>query len=165
MSPRLYFADASSPHPFNNSQPETANLGALQLPTCVHDRSVTGVFTSVSTLARTQGIEQGTRYTLLFSPTNNTYVFVLNAGDAVSQTTTFGTYSWSLSPNYRQAVLSLTPTSRAVGTVAYPVVEDVVGGMVIATSYNVATFGSRMGIATFNITPVVASETGLKSRL
>jgi hypothetical protein len=163
----LYFADASS-NPFANSPPETLNT--RMLPTCLRRRRVTGVFTSVSNLARMQGIGQGTPYALIFSPTNNTYVFDVGGVEGVDQgVTTFGTYSWSLADSWRASAgggfstsssrLSLHASWRAAGMSIEAVEEDDVAGMVIATDRNVAKFSSPLGIATFDITPLVASST------
>ena len=153
----LYFADAAS-NPFANSGPDTLGTPHM-LPPCLRNRSVTGVFTSVSTLARSQGIDQGAQYTLLFSPTNDAYVL-----DVEERVTTFGTYTWSLATNYRssagggintsQSVLTLSPLWRAVGVMSHPMVDDDVAGLVVATDHNVASFSSPLGIATFNITPL-----------
>jgi hypothetical protein len=119
----------------------------------------------VSTLARSQGIEQETPYTLLFSPNNDTYVLDVE-GRSGEKTTTFGTYTWSMNESFRsseggggstsQSILSLKPIWRAVGMDNYPIPEeDVISGMVIAKDRNVATFSSPLGIATFDITPLV----------
>lgn len=156
----LYFADASS-NPFENSRDETSNT--FMLPICLSNRMVTGVFTSVSTLARTQGIEQSTPYTLLFSPGNHTYVFSVHHGTYV----TYGSYTWSLSTNNRasagggqdtsQSILSLIPTARSkAGDPTMYMVDpsEVVSGMVLAKDRNVATFSSPLGIATFDIAPL-----------
>lgn len=138
------------------------------LPMCLANRTVYGVFTSVSALARIQGIETGTPYTLLFSPSNNTYVFTAGEGGYV----TYGDYSWSLVDNFRESagggqdtshsVLTLTPTARATGSVLFPVVDEINSGMVIATDRNVATFSSSLGIATFNIVPVSLTASASK---
>jgi hypothetical protein len=163
----LYFADASS-NPFGNSAPES---NEPMLPLCLANRRVNGVFTSVSELAISQGITQGARYTLLFSP-NNMYVFYTMSGGVYA--TTYGDYTWSLFDNFRpsagggqdtsSSVLSLTPTMRVRDQVAHPVAGEKVNGMVITSDRNVATFSSPLGIATFNIAPLGTAASGLGSR-
>jgi hypothetical protein len=138
------------------------------LPTCLANRTVNGVFTSVSTRARSQGIDQGTPYTFLVSPANNTYVMT------VPGVTTYGEYSWSLADNFRASagggqststsVLGLVPTSRSMGSTLSEVTGEDVSGMVVATDRNVASFSSPLGIATFNIVPLVASASAPGSR-
>jgi len=154
----LYFADASS-DPFGNSPPETVEV--FMLPTCLSNHTARGVFTSVSNRARMHGIEPGTSYTLVFSPSNQTYMFSVAGREYV----TYGDYRWSLNETYResaaggaqvtrQSLLSLMPTARSmVGGSLYSLEDEKVSGMVIATDRNTASFSSALGIATFDIMP------------
>ncbi len=145
MTTPLQYSDATDA-PFANSPPEVGV--SRMLPVCLRDRVARGEFTSVSTLARSLGIEQTMPYNLVFSPTNNTYA--LTVGDMY---TIYGDYVWSLAQNFRASDGGGQDTSHSVLelTPAEPLRFPELGCTVRATDRNAASFTSALGLATFDL--------------
>ena len=110
----LSYADADSA-PFSNIGPESASSDMW--PLCLRGLTAIIQFRSVSTLARSRGVDAGTMVRIQFSPHSHEYVMsYLTTGGGV--VTVYGEYTWSLAQrwsdsvsggqNTRQAVLDLT---------------------------------------------------------
>lgn len=134
--------------PFANSKPTPPYSNMF--PTCLRGKTATGQFESVSSEARSIGIEVGTQYSIVFYDLNDNYGFTIYTPRGNRHL--YGKYTWSLAQSYRDS-LSGGQNTRQSELDLGVIWNGPVVGMCIATGQNEGSFSSQLGVATFNLVP------------
>ena len=117
-------------------------------PVCLTGKTVVGKFDSVSTHARSIGLDVDSTYEIQFSPVNSTYAMTFEVGGIIRGV--LGHYTWSPAILWRDSLSAGSNTRQAELTLG-GIRGEIVDGMCIASEQNSGSFTSQLGVASFNV--------------